>query len=147
MRTPHGFSLARLAALFCLFLPCSTGYGELPPGSYKELKDKAPEVLKVKVLKVEPQPKSLNYMIVLFTVRVIEVKRSKTGLKPDQEICIRSYHYKNPPPGPANPPLLAKGWRGTVYLYTPKDQPDAKATEYRIAAYGRSFEEDKPSTP
>lgn len=126
----------------CLLLTNSIGYCELPPGSYEKLKNEASEVLKVEILNVQTNPPDKN---VIFTARVIEVKRSKTQLKKGQDIRIHSYHWTVPYRGPVNPPLLAKGWSGIVYLNKGTNQPGAedKENDYCIAAYGRSFEKDK----
>lgn len=140
-------TLPRLIAIYfvtalCLLLTDSIGYCELAPGSYEELKKEAVEVLKVEILNVQT---NLLDEKVIFTAKVIEVKRSKTQLKKGQDIRIHSYHFTTPRKGAANPPLLAKGWSGIVYLNKGTGHPgdEDKKNDYCIAAYGHSFEKDE----
>jgi len=142
-------TLPRLIAIYlvttlCLILTGSIGYCELPPGSYNKMKEKASEVLKVEIVSVQKEPRDENYTTVIFTAKAIEVRRSETQLKKGQDIRIHSYHFKAPRRGPANPPLLARGWTGIVYLNKGTGEPEnkGKKNDYCIAAYGRSFEKD-----
>lgn len=142
MKTLPGLIAIYLVTALCLILSGSTAYCALPPGSYDKMKAEASEVLKVEILSTQNKPQDGNFMDVIFIARVIEVKRSKTQLKKGQDISIHSYHATKPLRGPVNPPLLAQGWTGTVYLNkgTGKPENEGKKNDYCIAAYGRSFE-------
>ena len=142
MKTLPRLIVTCLFTALCLFLSSSIAYCALPPGSYDKLKAEASEVLKVEILSTQNKPQNENFMDVVFIAKVIEVKRSKAQLKRGQDIRIHSYHASKPLRGPVNPPLLARGWTGIVYLNKGTGQPENKGNnnDYCIAAYGRSFE-------
>ena len=145
MKTLPRLIATYLVTALCLILTGSIGYCELPPGSYEKMKEDASEVLKVEILSVQKKPSDENCTTVIFTAKAIEIRRSGTQLKKGQDIRIHSYHFETPRRGPANPPLLAEGWRGVVYLNKGTGQPgyEGKKDDYCIAAYGRSFEKDE----
>jgi hypothetical protein len=120
---------------------------ELPPGAYEELKKNAAEVMTVKILKVKTPEGKKGHFQVLFTAKVLEVTRSKSGVEKGQTLRIASYHVteqarKEGFVGPRIPSLLPVGWEGRVYLNKNKDK-----NVYDIAAYGESFEEPSGNMP
>jgi hypothetical protein len=136
-----------LIAAVGLSVALVTARAELPPGAYEELKKNASEVMTVKILKVETPEGKKGHFQVLFTAKVMEVTRSKSGVEKGQTLRIASYHVtekarKQGFVGPRIPRLLPVGWEGRVYLNKKQDK-----TVYDIAAYGESFEEIPASAP
>jgi hypothetical protein len=129
-------NLIALAVGICLVAFMESAVAELPPGAYKELKSKASEVVKLRIVKVTSEEPEKGYLHLDCTAKVLAVTRSKSGIKKGDEIRFRSYHWtlRRPPPGPRNPPLMRKDWKGLVYLKTVEDKKD-----FEIAAYGESF--------
>jgi hypothetical protein len=132
-----------LPATVTLCTALVTARAELPPGAYEELKKNASEVMTVKILKVETPEGKKGHFQVLFTAKVLEVTRSKSGVEKGQTLRIASYHVtekarKEGFVGPRIPRLLPVGWEGRVYLNKKQDK-----TVYDIAAYGESFEETR----
>jgi hypothetical protein len=120
---------------------------ELPPGAYEELKKNASDVMTVKILKVETPEGKKGHFHVFYTAKVLEVTRSTSGVELGQTLRIASYHVtekarKEGFVGPKIPPLLRKGWEGTVYLNKSQDKQ-----VFDIAAYGESFEETRKDIP
>ena len=120
---------------------------ELAPGAYDELKSQASEYVKVEILNVDTQDSETVCKIeVTYSVRVIEIIRSKSDLQVDDEIIIHSYRREETTSctdgwaGPRVPDLLNAGWEGNAYL-NPSDMANG---EFDIAAYGQSFEESGP---
>ena len=147
-------TLVMLLTLACCNLPANA---ELSPSKVKELRDQSEEVLKVKVLAVtkgelvEPKDPLADPKIpVTYSVKVEKVIRSKSGVKPGEELQIESYIRPPAPkdaegkplftfaPGPLPPSLLALDWVGTVYL----DGTKVPGT-LKISVFGHSFVQDK----
>ncbi len=113
----------------------------MSPGTIKKMKEKATDVLGVTVTKA-----SVNSVLKLGYIRkeivyeavVTGVKRSASGTAKNARISIQSYHLVGGllPPGPANPPMLRKGWTGTIHL----NKLDNSKKLFRIAVHGHSFE-------
>jgi len=136
-----------LAATIGLCSALATARAELPPGAYEELKKNAAEVMTVKILKVKTPEGKKGHFQVLFTAKVLEVTRSKSGVEKGQTLRIASYHVtekarKEGFVGPKIPSLLPVGWEGRVYLNKNKDK-----NVYDIAVYGESFEEASGNMP
>ncbi|MDH3582946.1 MAG: hypothetical protein OER86_01885 [Phycisphaerae bacterium] len=125
-----------LLAFLTLALPAVAA---LSPGTVEKLKAAASDVLKVEILRVREVGKSNGVMEVIYESRIREVRRSRSGAVAGRSVEIESYHdtRRIRPPGPKAPPVLSRGWKGTIYL-------DHKAKDrYRIAVYGHSFDADK----
>ena len=136
-----------LAATISLCAALATARAELPPGAYEELKKNASEVMTVKILKVQTPEGKKGHFRVVFTAKVLEVTRSKSGVEKGQTVRIASYHVtekarKEGFVGAKIPSLLRKGWEGSVYLNKNQDKQ-----VYDIAAYGESFEETRKDMP
>ncbi len=136
-----------LIAAIVLCVALVTARAELPPGAYEELKKNASEVVTVKILKVETPEGRKGHFQVIFTAKVLEVTRSKSGVEKGQTLGIASYHVTEKARregfvGPRIPRFLPVGWEGRVYLNKKQDK-----TVYDIAAYGESFEETPASAP
>src|SRR5437762_8498660 len=116
--------LFRLRSSCIFFVVITTALGthaELPPSVYKDLQDKSPEALTIKVESVristtdEPRFKRLDIMA---EARVETVIRSASGLKPGDAIHI-SYvrlDHKQPLAGPSEPDILQKGRSYPAFL-------------------------------
>ncbi len=104
------------------------------------MKDKATDVVTVTIAKsaVTKTKVELGYLRkeVKYEAIVNSVVRSKSGTKRNDRIVIESYRELGlRPPGPANPPELKAGWKGTIYL-----NKAAGVKRFRIGVYGHSFE-------
>jgi hypothetical protein len=114
-------------------------HGELPPSVYKELQEKSPEALTIKVESVrilttdEPKLKRLD---ITAKARVETVTRSASGLKPGDAIRIIYAHleHKQPLFGPSEPAVLEEGRSYPAFLS--KAEKDGF---YTAAARGFSF--------
>ena len=132
----------RLLRSLCAFVVAATAlstYGELPPSVYKDLQEKSPEVLTIKVEPVriattdEPRFKRLDITV---EARVETVARSVSGLKPGDAIRISYVHldHKQPLAGPSEPDVLQKGQSYPAFLVKAE-----KDEVYTMAARGYSF--------
>jgi hypothetical protein len=111
---------------------------ELPPYVYKELQERAPEALVIKVTSLSRRETAEeNWKQIEFTVKVEvqKVERSATKLVPGATIEIRygQRNYSPPMVGPSEVPALKEGQICPAYLA-------AKGTTYSPAAGGYSFE-------
>ncbi|WAC17938.1 hypothetical protein OVA24_11875 [Luteolibacter sp. SL250] len=94
---------------------------ELPPQVYDDLRNKAAEVLRIRVDQVDSKPKGfLDRSSYTETVRatVTGVTRTGSGVKEGDSITI-TYHRPVPAKGwvgPSPPPQLKQGWKYTAYL-------------------------------
>ena len=133
------FRLRSSCIFFVVITTALSTHAELPPSVYKDLQDKSPEALTIKVESVristtdEPRFKRLD---ITAEARVETVIRSASGLKPGDAIRI-SYvrlDHKQPLAGPSEPDILQKGRSYPAFL--------AKAEKddvYTMAARGYSF--------
>jgi hypothetical protein len=130
--------LKSLCAFVVVAAALST-HGELPLSVYKDLQEKSPEALTIKVKSVristtdEPRFKMLD---ITAEARVETVIRSASGLKPGDAIRITYVHldHKQSLAGPSEPDALQKGRSYPAFL--------AKAEKdeiYTTAARGYSF--------
>lgn len=119
----------------------------LSPGKVKKMKEEATDVVSVTITKstVTSSQLKLGYKRkeITYEAVVTGVTRSTSGTNMGDRISIRSYRLSGLlPPGPANPPLLTKGWKGTIYL----NQVEGDQ-QFQIAVFGHSFEpEDQEAT-
>ena len=105
-----------------LLSAAANAWAALAPGTIKKMKDEASDVVGITITKAtvtNTQPK-IGYarQQITYHAVVIRVVRSTSGTKANDTITIHSYHLVGAvlPPGPANPPKLAVGWKGTVFL-------------------------------
>jgi hypothetical protein len=112
---------------------------ELPPGSYDSLRMNATDALVIKVISVKQKPlpdNALRTIEVSLKARILEIERTKMGLKKGNYIIIRYpvLDSTQPPiPGPRPIPVLEQGGVYPAFL---NQQPDGT---YAPAAYGESF--------
>src|SRR5438874_12804434 len=98
------------AAFFVAVLAMSGSIqAELPPWTYKEQQEKAPEVLVIKVRSVsqrETTEEKWKQIAFTVTAEVQKVERSATKLRPGATIEIRysQRHYYQPMVGPSEVP-------------------------------------------
>ena len=118
----------------------------LAPSTIKKKKDAASDVLEVRI--TGAKVKSTGYKGTYFRseleyeAKVIGVVRAKSGTQVGDRISISSYRLKGLlPPGPRNPPLLDKGWQGTIYLNKLSGE-----MRFGIAVFGHSFEPRSQNT-
>jgi len=108
---------------------------ELPPNYYEEMKQKAPEHLKIVVEASSDRLSGVNEKRYTIRAKVLEVLRSDTGLKKNDTITI-SYRriFKHPVGwvGPSDPIVLEE--RGVYDVYLRR-----YAEVYSSAARGWSF--------
>lgn len=133
-------SVVAIAAGICLVATVNSAVAELPKAAYDELKAKASDVVQLRISKVTSKETRKGYLKLHCTAEVLGVTRSKSRMKKGDEIQFHSYRWtlRRPPPGPSNPPMMRKGWKGLVYLKKTEDKKD-----FDIAAYGQSFERSK----
>jgi hypothetical protein len=133
------FRPLRSLCAFVVIPTAQSTYGELPPSVYKELQEKSPEALTIKVESVristtdEPRFKRLD---ITAEARVEAVIRSAAGLKPGDAIRITYVHLyrKQPLAGPSEPDVLQKGRSYPAFLVKSE-----KNEVYTTAARGYSF--------
>lgn len=110
---------------------------ELPPSVYEAMQEKAPEHLKIQVLRVDISPgKEEASQKIEAVVRVTEVFRTSTNLRPGLMIRIL-YTVRHHPPGwvgPREPPILNQGDETVAYLAKIENSAD-----YEPAARAMSF--------
>jgi len=113
---------------------------ELPPAVYKELQDRAPEYLVIRVLSVESRQSDEQESVrfdVTAEARIQEVTRSASGLKAGAVIRISYVTKRHKQPawvGPSPVPMLVEGWVGPAFLAKSKER-----STYAPAAGGQSF--------
>jgi hypothetical protein len=108
--------------------------GELPPGAYKRMQDKAPEHLQIRILSVKTQDKK-NGIQVLAEARVTAVSRSACHLKVGDVIRINYFSSTRHVPGPSPVPLLVQDRSYLAFL----ERDSVRDKSYSPAAGGRSF--------
>jgi len=112
---------------------------ELPPYVYKEMQQKSPEVLMVKVEDVKTSISKYGEETdtnVTVKLTVEKVTRTATKLKKGSHLTVSYVHIEHSGgwAGPSSIPVLTKGQSLTAYLGKTKDG------SYGPAARGRSFE-------
>ncbi|MGB8464058.1 MAG: hypothetical protein WCE49_03875 [Terrimicrobiaceae bacterium] len=103
--------------LILLLLPAL--YAELPPSAYESMQAKAPEYLKVEILRVEVEPGESPTMQNIHVVALTaEVFRTASGLKPNEILNILYTVTEHPPGwvGPGEVPIPKEKERSVAYL-------------------------------
>ena len=129
--------MTRLIAALVLLLPLVPGRAELAPSAYEQMQAKAPEYLKIEVLRVDVEPgeKPADQKVHVVAM-VSEVIRSAAGVKQDEIININYTVEDHPKPwaGPGAVPILAEKDQTVAYL-----KPAAAPGDYEPAAGRMSF--------
>ena len=103
--------------LTCLLIPAL--HAELPPSAYESMHAKAPEYVKIEVLRVDVEPgESPTQQRVHVVALTTEVFRTSSGLKPNEIVNI-FYSVTEHPPGWAGPgevPIPNEKERSVAYL-------------------------------
>jgi hypothetical protein len=105
------------ALLFFLLVPLLRA--ELPPSAYESMQAKAPEYLKIEVLRVSVEPgESPTQQRVQVVALATEVFRTATGLKPNDIVNILYIVTEHPRgwAGPGEVPILKEKERTVAYL-------------------------------
>jgi hypothetical protein len=115
------------------------GFAELPPDAYKQKQQQAAESLIIKVLSVttvESDEPNRKKIAVTVKAQVQKVERTKSGLKPGDDIGISYVHsrYKEPLAGPSEIPVLEQGDVCPAFLAR-----DGEGKTYKPVAGGYSF--------
>lgn len=119
--------------LLCL-LPV-IALAELPPSAYESMQAKAPELLKIEVLRVDVSPgESAADQVVHVVAMVTQVVRTASGLKPDEIINIYYTITERPKGwvGPGAIPLLQDKQQTVAYL-SKKENGDFKPEAGRMS--------------
>ena len=103
-----------------LLLACLTGaLAELPPSAYEAMQNKAPEYLKIEVLRVAVEPgETPTQQNVEMVALVTQVLRTESGVKPNDILNIRYPITEHPRgwTGPGSVPLLNEKDASVAYL-------------------------------
>ena len=137
-------------SIFTLSWVAEETLAELPPGTYKMLKEEATEVLQIEVTGVnsvgEDETRQDPQQRFICTAKVTGIERSSGEVAIGEEIKFETWTLKPNQRenfvGPAIPPEIPVGWRGKVYLNPPEQNSDVgeNGTAHELAAYGLSFE-------
>jgi hypothetical protein len=120
---------------------------ELPPGSYQQLIENADEQLPIVVKDLKPVKRQKGQCPQDFVVTARVTKKptcSSLRFKAGETFQFNTYYVDMNDPacygfvGADDPPLLAVGWCGTVYLDDDKRGRGKKGI-LELAAYGKSF--------
>lgn len=129
--------MTRLIAAMALILSLVAGRAELAPSAYEQMQAKAPEYLKIEVLRIdiEPGEKPADQKVHIVAM-VNEVVRSAAGIKSDEIINILYTVEDHPKPwaGPGAIPILAEKDQTIAYL-----KPASAPGDYEPAAGRMSF--------
>jgi hypothetical protein len=128
------FSLTAAVVSLLLTVLTPGAQAELAPQVYKDMQSRAPEFLEIQVLSVTTAAAS-DEIRVDVEARVIDVRRSKSGLKAGDVIRIEYTRTTKLLAGPSPAPVLQKGKKYPAFLSQAVTKND-----YRPAALGRSFE-------
>lgn len=112
----------------------------ISPERIKKMRAECGEQLEVKITSVAEGASTARALStrtsITYRATVVKTDRSKSGLKPGDEIAINSYIVGGLiEPGPMAPSKLKTGWQGVVYLN------HAEGDKYNIAVFGHSFVE------
>lgn len=123
----------------CLFVLGGLGFSraELPPSVYEKMQREAPEVFRVKVLRVDEEAGGENARDITLLAQVLKVGRSHTKVKPEDLITIK-YRVTARPAGWAGPgevPVLKEDAETVAYL-----KPVSGSPEFAPAAGTMSFD-------
>jgi hypothetical protein len=133
----HGTGL--ITSAFALMFATAV-YSADPPETIEQRKREAEEVIIVEVKSTRDSIiENGTFDEIVYTAKVIEVIRSKSGCKAGDEVIVEAVA---PRPGTKVagtwPPRLAKGWHGKMYL-----ELDDSNGRYLPIANHASFEETK----
>ena len=102
-----------------IFLLIPALHAELPPSAYESMQAKAPEYVRIEVLRVDVEPgESPTQQRVHVVALTTEVFRTASGLKPNEIVNI-FYSVTEHPPGWAGPgevPIPNEKERSVAYL-------------------------------
>lgn len=129
--------MTRLIAALALLLPLISGRAELAPSAYEQMQAKAPEYVKIEVLRIDVEPgEKPGDQKIHIVAMVSEVIRSTAGIKPDEIINILYTVEDHPKPwaGPGATPILAEKDQTIAYL-----KPASTSGDYEPAAGRMSF--------
>lgn len=129
-----------LTLLTGLFVGLSTLHAAISPDHVRRLQDEAAEALVITAEQVDVKitmEKDGRRLDIQVTASVQSVIRSKAGHKPGDvvKVAYKVMELKNPPPGPGEARLLAKGETVRAYLDHSSDKQSLG-----LAAYGDSFQ-------
>jgi hypothetical protein len=116
--------LRSLVAVFALALPLAA---ELPPSAYEQMQREAPDILRIRTLKVEAGPGAAPEITdVAIVAEVLKVGRSRSGVKPGDLVTIVYKVTQRPPKwvGPGEVPLLPADHESVAYLRKIEGAPD-----------------------
>ncbi len=124
--------------IFTIFVLLTlTLFAELPPQVYENYQKNAPEVLTIKVQKVEISLISLSEKKVVVNAKVLEVQRSRSKLKVGKEITIIYHTTVSRPSGWVGPSPLSVLVKKNVYdAFLIKNKEN---NYFSPAARGKSF--------
>lgn len=138
-----------ITAIVCLAISILSSplQAEIAPGTYDELKKKAPEVFQIRVVDVRENRKGTpDIRTFVCRATVLQVHRSELKHKVGATISFVTYYVaptveRGPRwGGPKSPPLVQQGWTGKIYLTPSTSASDKKLAPLTLAAYGKSFE-------
>ena len=123
-----------------LLLALSTLHAAISPDHIRRLQEEAAEALVIKADQVDVKITELKdgrRLDIQVTASIQSVIRSKAGHKPGDvvKIAYKVMDLKNPPPGPDEAKVLAKGETVRAYLDHAGDKQPL-----RLAVYGHSFQ-------
>ena len=124
-----------------LLIGLSTLHAAISPDHIRRLQEEAAEALVIKADQVDVKITEVTdgrRLDIQVTASVQSVLRSKAGHKPGDvvKIAYKVMDLKNPPPGPDEAKVLAKGETVRAYLDHAGDKQSL-----RPAAYGESFQQ------
>lgn len=129
-------SFQNFIMLFLAVTMFSTTYGRLPPSAYIQMQRDAPEVLRINVIRVTRDAKSLSAAEITIVAEVLRVGKTATGLDSGDLITI-SYTVTDRGAnwtGPAEIPILEEGTETIAYM-----RQAEQSTDYEPAAGAMSF--------
>ena len=86
-------AIQALSAMFLALLLATAAYAELPPGAYEQLLKDAPEVYRLKVTKVDPQPADQSgVQHFICTAEILAIERTAPGPEVAKTIHFASYY-------------------------------------------------------
>ncbi|PAZ03166.1 MAG: hypothetical protein CAK89_02890 [Opitutia bacterium AMD-G3] len=123
-----------------LLLALSTLHAAISPDHIRRLQEEAAEALVIKADQVDvkiTEVKDGRRIDIQVTASIQSVIRSKAGHKPGDvvKVAYKVMDLTNPPPGPDEAKVLAKGETVRAYLDHASDKQSL-----RLAVYGHSFQ-------
>jgi len=130
--------MSRLLTVILLTLFTTVALAELPPSAYEKMQSTAPEVLRIKVLRVDVQPTGKQETReITMLAEVLKVGRSGTKIKPTDMITVKYTvtTHQSGWVGPGEVPILKDDAETVAYL-----KPLQEVQEYAPAAGVMSFD-------